>query len=143
LDGEGEVRRVVPLLRAEGGEEEPQVCLVATEDGRAAEVEAMYMLFIGTCRKTVWAGGGWGGRASKRDYDERVELEKADLFSYLQKAQEEARRADERLVTSDDERLVTSDDERMLPPLVAMSQKSTGLQFFVLLPDVSSSQMSS
>jgi len=57
---------VVPLLRAEGGEEEPQVCLVATEDGRAAEVEAMYMLFIGTCRKTVWAGGGWGGRASKR-----------------------------------------------------------------------------
>ena len=73
----------------------------------------------------------------------RVELEKADLFSYLQKAQEEARRADERLVTSDDERLVTSDDERMLPPLVAMSQKSTGLQFFVLLPDVSSSQMSS
>jgi hypothetical protein len=32
--------RMVPLLRAEGGEKEPQVGLMATEDGRPTEAEA-------------------------------------------------------------------------------------------------------
>jgi hypothetical protein len=35
----------MPLLRAEGGEEEPRVCLVATEDGRPTEAEAMILPF--------------------------------------------------------------------------------------------------
>jgi hypothetical protein len=34
---------MVPLLRAESGEEEPQVCLVATEDGCPTEAEAMVL----------------------------------------------------------------------------------------------------
>jgi len=31
---------MVPLLRAEGGEEEPEVCLVATDNGGSTEAEA-------------------------------------------------------------------------------------------------------
>ena len=34
---------MVPLLRAKGGEEKPQVCLVATKDGRPMEAEAMVL----------------------------------------------------------------------------------------------------
>jgi hypothetical protein len=34
---------MVPLLRAEGGEKEPQVGLVAPEDGRPTEAEAMIL----------------------------------------------------------------------------------------------------
>jgi len=38
-DGEGEVLGVVPLLRAEGGEEESQFGLVVPEDIRATEAD--------------------------------------------------------------------------------------------------------
>jgi len=43
-DGEGEVLGLVPLLRAEGGEEESQVGLVVPEDIRATEAETMILL---------------------------------------------------------------------------------------------------
>jgi hypothetical protein len=42
-NGEGEAIWTVPLLRAKGGEKEPQVGLVATEDGRPTEAEAMIL----------------------------------------------------------------------------------------------------
>ena len=35
----------MPLLRTEGGEEETQVCLVATEDGSPSSAEAMVLPF--------------------------------------------------------------------------------------------------
>jgi len=40
-NGEGEVLGVVPLLRAEGGEQESQFGLVAPEDVRPTEAELM------------------------------------------------------------------------------------------------------
>ena len=45
-NGEGEVLGVVPLLRAEGGEEESQVGLVVPEDIRATEAETMILLAL-------------------------------------------------------------------------------------------------
>ena len=42
-DGEGEVLRVMALLRAEGGQDKPLVCMVATKDGRPTEAEAMVL----------------------------------------------------------------------------------------------------
>jgi hypothetical protein len=42
-NGEGEVLGVVPLLRAEGGEEESQFGLVAPEDVRPTEAGAMIL----------------------------------------------------------------------------------------------------
>jgi hypothetical protein len=42
-NGEGEVLGVVPLLRPEGGEKESQFGLVAPEDGRPAEAEALFL----------------------------------------------------------------------------------------------------
>jgi len=42
-NGEGEAIWMVPLLRAEGGEKEPQVGLVAPEDGRPTEAKAMIL----------------------------------------------------------------------------------------------------
>ena len=47
-EGEGEVIWMVLLLRAEGAEEEPQVCLAATEFGRPTVAEAMG-------RETFWS----------------------------------------------------------------------------------------
>jgi len=41
--GEGEAIWIVPLLRAEGSEEEFHVGFVATEDGRPTEAEAMIL----------------------------------------------------------------------------------------------------
>jgi len=43
-NGEGEVLRLVPLLRAEGGEKESQFGLVAPEDGRPTEAETMILV---------------------------------------------------------------------------------------------------
>ena len=42
-NGEGEVLGVVPLLRAEGGEEESQVGLVVPKDVRSTEAETMIL----------------------------------------------------------------------------------------------------
>jgi hypothetical protein len=42
-NGEGEVLGVVPLLRAEGSEEESQVGLVVPEDVRPSEAETMIL----------------------------------------------------------------------------------------------------
>jgi len=58
-DGEGEVLGVVPLLRAEGGEEESQFGLVVPEDIRATEAEAglathrAFLLHIGPATHRV------------------------------------------------------------------------------------------
>jgi hypothetical protein len=41
--GNEEVIWIVPLLCEEGGEEEPQVCFVATEDGCPTEADAMVL----------------------------------------------------------------------------------------------------
>jgi hypothetical protein len=57
-DGEGEVLGVVPMLRAEGGEEESQVGLVVPEDNRATEAETRILprtpdeaLVLGRCQR--------------------------------------------------------------------------------------------
>jgi hypothetical protein len=42
-NGEGEALRGVPLLCSEDGEEEPQVGLIATEDGSQTESDAMIL----------------------------------------------------------------------------------------------------
>jgi hypothetical protein len=42
-EGKGEVTRVVALLHAEGGEEDPQVSLEEAKDGRAREGDAVVL----------------------------------------------------------------------------------------------------
>ena len=42
-NGEGEALRGVPLLGTEGAEEEPQVGLIATEDGGPTKSDAMIL----------------------------------------------------------------------------------------------------
>jgi hypothetical protein len=60
----GEALRGLPLLRSEGGEEEPQVGLIATEDGGPTKSDAMILaltpneaLVVDVARVYYWCDG--------------------------------------------------------------------------------------